>query len=87
LALTRDGSELVVLAATGVASAAAPAIVAPLRKLRRPVSGELLRLGISISRNFMSDAETAPFFVGQVSRRPYVASSALARGGALRSTA
>src|SRR5690348_400978 len=38
-----------VVARTGVASAAAPAIVAPFKKLRRPESGEL-RLAIISSR-------------------------------------
>src|ERR1039458_6972757 len=52
--------EIGVLAATGVARAAAPAIVAPLRKLRRPASGELLRFDMVSSRQIVSDAVTAP---------------------------
>src|SRR5450759_1115955 len=52
--------DICVLAATGVARAAAPARVAPLRKLRRPTSGELLRFDMVPSREAVSDAITAP---------------------------
>src|SRR5262245_44824397 len=52
--LPLGGSVACVLAATGGARAAAPASVAPLRKLRRPVSGALLRFGIGTSREAVS---------------------------------
>src|SRR5450759_413609 len=58
--LPLDGSDICVLAATGVVRAAAPASVAPLRKLRRPASGELLRFDMVPSREAVSDAITAP---------------------------
>src|ERR1700693_3277787 len=51
-----DGSDICVLAATGVVRAATPASVAPLRKLRRPASGELLRFDMVPSREAVSDA-------------------------------
>src|SRR5471030_2043561 len=60
LLLTLGGSTLCVLAATGVARAAAPAIVAPLRKLRRPASGAWLRLVIVPSREAAPVAVMAP---------------------------
>src|SRR5215469_9149160 len=52
--LPLGGSDACVLAATGGARAAAPATVAPLRKLRRPASGALLRFGIGTSREAAS---------------------------------
>src|SRR5450759_3685289 len=58
--LALAGSDICVLAETGVARVAAPASVAPLRKLRRPVSGELLRFDMVPSREAASDAKTAP---------------------------
>src|SRR5215467_16327723 len=58
--LPLGGSDACVLAATGGARAAAPATVAPLRKLRRPASGALLRFGIGTSRDTASVAITAP---------------------------
>src|SRR5450755_892163 len=58
--LSLDGSNICVLAATGVARAAAPASVAPLRKLRRPASGELLCFDMVPSREAVSDDITAP---------------------------
>src|SRR5665811_2450353 len=58
--LPLDGSDICVLATTGVVRAAAPASVAPLRKLRRPASGELLRFDMVPSRAGVSDAATAP---------------------------
>ena len=58
--LPLDGSDICVLAATGVASAAAPTSVAPLRKLRRPESGALLRFDMVPSREAASDAKIAP---------------------------
>src|SRR5215470_3337989 len=54
LALRGVLGEIGVLAATGVVSAAAPASVAPLRKLRRPESGALLRFGMISSRGSAS---------------------------------
>src|SRR5450759_3645146 len=58
--LALAGSDICVLAETGVARAAAPASVAPLRKLRRPASGELMRFDMVPSREAVSDAITAP---------------------------
>jgi hypothetical protein len=60
LALPPGGLAASVLAATGVARAAAPASVAPFRKLRRPASGELLRFGIGPSRKVYVGAAIAP---------------------------
>src|SRR3974390_1039182 len=51
LTFARGASEIGILAATGVVSAAAPASVAPLRKARRAVSGELLRFGMVTLQN------------------------------------
>src|SRR5450830_560736 len=59
--LPLDGSDICVLAATGVVRAAAPAIVAPLRKLRRPTSGELLRFDMVSSRELFVRCRTVPY--------------------------
>jgi transmembrane protein TMEM174 (potassium channel) len=52
LARSTDRPDAGTLAATGVVSAAAPASVAPLRKLRRPVLGEVLRFDMVPSPEF-----------------------------------
>src|SRR6266700_511974 len=53
LARSDEAPEIDVLAATGVVRAAAPAIVAPLRKLRRPRLGDRLRFDMASSRGFL----------------------------------